>query len=105
MSTFDGPLPKVIEGIKARISEQLREFQYLGDDGRFKVIPEYPEFTWFEGLVSAVTHRNYTHSGDHIRVMMYDDRMEILSPDKLPNVVMLENSIMSCPTPSTKRET
>ena len=89
--TFDGPLPKVIEGAKAMISEQLREFQYLGDDGRFKVIPEYPEFAWFEGLVNAVTHRNYAHSGDHIRVMMYDDRMEILSPGKLPNVVTLEN--------------
>ena len=82
--TFDGPLPKVIEGAKAMISEQLREFQYLGDDGRFRVIPEYPEFAWFEGLVNAVTHRNYAHSGDHIRVMMYDDRMEILSPGKLP---------------------
>ena len=89
--TFDGPLPKVIEGAKAMISEQLREFQYLGDDGRFKVIPEYPEFAWFEGLVNAVTHRNYAFSGDHIRVMMYDDRMEILSPGKLPNIVTLEN--------------
>ena len=28
--TFDGSLPKVIEGTKAMISEQLREFQYLG---------------------------------------------------------------------------
>lgn len=89
--TFDGPLPKVIEGAKAMISEQLREFQYLGDDGKFKIIPEYPEFAWFEGLVNAVTHRNYAHSGDHIRVMMYDDRMEITSPGKLPNVVTLEN--------------
>lgn len=89
--TFDGPLPKAIEGAKAMISEQLREFQYLGDDGRFKVIPEYPEFAWFEGLVNAVTHRDYAFSGDHIRVMMYDDRMEILSPGKLPSIVTLEN--------------
>ena len=89
--TFDGPLPRVIEEAKAMISGQLREFQYLGDDGKFKVIPEYPEFAWFEGLVNAVTHRNYAHSGDYIRVMMYDDRMEILSPGKLPNIVTLEN--------------
>lgn len=89
--TFDGPLPKIIDGAKAMISEQLREFQYLDDDGRFKVIPEYPEFAWFEGLVNAVTHRNYAFSGDHIRVMMYDDRMEIVSPGSLPNIVTLEN--------------
>lgn len=89
--TFDGPSPKVIEEAKAMISEQLREFQYLGDDGRFKIIPEYPEFAWFEGLVNAVTHRNFAHSGDHIRMMMYNDRMEILSPGKFPNVVTLKN--------------
>ncbi len=89
--TFDGPLPKVIDGAKAMISTQLREFQYLGEDGRFKIIPEYPEFAWFEGLVNAVTHRNYALSGDHIRVMMYDDRLEVISPGKLPNIVTLEN--------------
>lgn len=89
--TFDGPLPKTIEGAKEFISSQLREFQYLGDDGRFKVIPEYPEFAWFEGLVNAVTHRDYAMSGDYIRVMMYDDRLEITSPGKLPNIVTLDN--------------
>ena len=62
-----------------------------GDDGKPKIIPEYPEFAWFEGLVNAVAHRDYAHSGDHIRVMMRDDRTEMLSPGKLPNVVTLEN--------------
>ena len=89
--TFDGPLPKQIEGAKEFISSQLREFQYLGKDGKFKVIPEYPEFAWFEGLVNAITHRDYAMSGDHIRVMMYDDRLEITSPGSLPNMVTLEN--------------
>lgn len=89
--TFDGPLPKQIEGAKGFISSQLREFQYLGDDGRFKIIPEYPEFAWFEGLVNAVTHRDYAMGGDHIRVMMYGDRLEITSPGGLPNMVTLEN--------------
>jgi ATP-dependent DNA helicase RecG len=89
--TFDGPIPKVIEGAKQMISEQLREFQYLGNDGVFKIIPEYPEFAWFEGLINAVTHRNYAIAGDHIRISLYDDRMEILSPGKLPNIVTLDN--------------
>ena len=35
---------------------QLRDFQYLGDDGIFRSVPEYPEFPWFEGIVNAVTH-------------------------------------------------
>lgn len=89
--TFDGPLPRQIEGAQQLISSLLREFQFLGEDGRFETIPEYPEFAWFEGLVNAVTHRNYAFSGDYIRMTMYDDRMEILSPGRLPNIVTLEN--------------
>lgn len=89
--TFDGPIPRAIDEAKAMISSQLREFQFLGGDGVFKVIPEYPEFAWFEGLVNAVTHRNYAIAGDHIRVSIFDDRMEIQSPGKLPNIVTLDN--------------
>lgn len=88
---FDGPIPKVIEGATALIRNLLREFQYLGDDGVFQVIPEYPEFAWFEGLVNAVTHRDYAFAGDYIRVSMYDDRLEIQSPGRLPNIVTLDN--------------
>ncbi len=89
--TFEGPIPKVVDGAKAMISEQLRDFQFLGDDGLFKVVPEYPEFSWFEGMINAITHRNYGYSGDYIRISIFDDRMEIQSPGKLPNLVTLEN--------------
>ena len=79
--------------IKVRdfVPTQLREFQYLDDDGQFKTLPEYPEFAWFEGIVNAVTHRNYSIFGDYIRIMMFDDHLEIHSPGKLPNIVTVEN--------------
>lgn len=89
--TFDKCLPRIIEESKNFVSSQLREFQFLGDDGRFQIIPEYPEFAWFEGLVNAVTHRNYAMVGEHIRISLYNDRMEIFSPGSLPNIVTLEN--------------
>ncbi len=89
--TFDGPIPKTVDGASALIGSMLREFQYLGSDGRFRVIPEYPEFAWFEGLVNEVTHRDYAFSGDYVRVSMYDDRLEIQSPGRLPNIVTLDN--------------
>ena len=69
----------------------LREFQFLGPDGKFQTVPEYPEFAWFEGLVNAVTHRDYSFRGDYIRISMFDDRMEIISPGALPNIVTLDN--------------
>lgn len=63
----------------------------MDNDGQFKTLPEYPEFAWFEGIVNAVTHRNYSIFGDYIRIMMFDDRLEIHSPGKLPNIVTVEN--------------
>jgi ATP-dependent DNA helicase RecG len=89
--TFDGPIPKAVDEASALIKSMLREFQYLGEDGRFETIPEYPEFAWFAGLVNAVTHRDYAFAGDHIRISMYDDRLEIKSPGKLPNIVTVDN--------------
>lgn len=42
--SFCGPLPKVIQGAYELISSMLREFQFLGPDGKFQTVPEYPEF-------------------------------------------------------------
>ena len=89
--TFEGPIPKTVEGASLFVSGMLREYQYMDNNARFQTIPEYPEFAWFEGLVNAVTHRDYSNTGEHIRISMYDDRLEILSPGRLPNTVTLEN--------------
>lgn len=82
----------IIERAKIVISGQLREFTALNrDTGKFKTVPEYPEFAWQEGIVNAVTHREYGMAGCYIQVVMYDDRLEIISPGKLPNIVTIEN--------------
>lgn len=67
-------------------TDDYSDYKYM-----FQVVPEYPEFAWLEGVVNAVTHRNYGYSGDYIRVLIFDDRMEIQSPGKLPNLVTLEH--------------
>ena len=89
--TIEKPLHYLLTEGKQLIASQMREFQQLGKDGKFKKIPEYPEFAWLEGLVNAVTHRDYSISGEYIRVTMYDDRIEFLSPGKLPSIVTVEN--------------
>ncbi len=87
---FDACLYKTIEQAKEFISSQLREFTHLNPNGIFETVPEYPEFAWYEGLVNAVTHRDYSNNGEHITIKIYDDRLEINSPGKLGGFVTLE---------------
>lgn len=85
-------LLEIIDKAKDFISTQLREFTLLDEKtGKFQVVPEYPEFAWQEGIVNAVVHREYALTGSYIKVTMYDDRLEIESPGKLPNIVTVEN--------------
>ena len=88
--TFDSCLYKTIEQAREFINTQLREFTHLTKAGIFETVPEYPEFAWYEGLVNAVTHRDYGNSGEHITVKLYDDRLEIYSPGKLGGFVTLD---------------
>ncbi len=91
-TTVEEPLLKIIDKAKDYIASQLREFTMLNPQtGKFQTVPEYPEFAWQEGIVNAVTHREYAMSGSYIKVSMYDDRLEIESPGKLPNIVTVAN--------------
>jgi len=86
------PILKIIQTAKDFIGTQLREFIALDPKtGIFQTVPEYPEFAWLEGIVNAVTHREYAMTGRYILVSMYDDRLEIESPGKLPNIVTVDN--------------
>ena len=90
--TIECNILKLIDEARMFISSQLREFTALDPlTGKFKTVPEYPEFSWLEGLVNAITHREYGMSGNYILVTMFDDRLEIKSPGKLPNIVTVEN--------------
>ena len=89
---IEAPLTKIIDQAKDFIATQLREFTALDESsGKFLVVPEYPEFAWLEGIVNAVTHREYALTGAFITVTMYDDRLEIKSPGRLPSIVTINN--------------
>lgn len=89
--TVEKSLHILLQEMQQLLSSQMREFQFLDSNGRFRKVPEYPEFTWLEGLVNAVAHRNYSIRGDYVRVKMFDDRIEFVSPGKLPNIVTVDN--------------
>ena len=43
-----------------------------------------------EAVVNAVAHRDYTREGTDIEVSLYGDRLEVISPGRLPNGVTVE---------------
>lgn len=89
--TIEKPLHMALTEAQQLLKSQMRDFHRLGRDGKFVKVPEYPDFAWLEGLVNAVTHRDYSISGDYIRIIMFDDRIEFHSPGKLPSIVTVEN--------------
>lgn len=89
---IERPILRIIDEAKNFVSSQLREFTALNPEtGMFQIVPEYPEFAWLEGIVNAVTHREYGMSGRYIKISMFDDRLEIESPGTLPNIVNIGN--------------
>jgi ATP-dependent DNA helicase RecG len=50
----------------------------------------YPDKVFRESIVNACLHRNYAISGSRIRVFLFDDRLEVRSPGRLPNTVTIE---------------
>ncbi|MCI0444580.1 transcriptional regulator, partial [bacterium] len=51
--------------------------------------PELPEEALRETIVNALVHRDYTVRGP-IRLLIFNDRVEVHSPGKLPNTVDVE---------------
>ena len=51
---------------------------------------DYPENAFRELLANAISHRDYTIAGSQISVWIYDNRIEIKSPGRLPNTVTIE---------------
>lgn len=93
---IDGPIPPQLG--QARVV--IQQFQpvrraLVAADGRFGEVPLIPEEVWLEGVVNAVVHRSYSLAGDHIRVEIFDDRIEISSPGRFPGLVDLSDPLRS----------
>lgn len=86
---FEGPIPTILTDARPRIAQLVPLRRALDRTGRFSDMPLVPEDAWLEGLVNAVVHRSYSLAGDHIRVEIFDDRIEIHSPGRFPGIVDL----------------
>lgn len=84
---IEGAVPYQLMEARTVISEHQPRRRALSHEGRFESIPLVPEDAWLEGVVNAAVHRSYSLAGDHIRVEIFDDRMEIESPGRFPGLV------------------
>ncbi|HOP08517.1 MAG TPA: putative DNA binding domain-containing protein [candidate division Zixibacteria bacterium] len=85
---FSGPLPKLFEGALAFVMRNLHKVQ-AGRGVNAPGLPEIPEAVFEELLVNALVHRDYLVSAP-IRLFVFDNRIEIISPGHLPNNLTVE---------------
>jgi hypothetical protein len=80
---FAGPLRRVFDDALAFVMRNLRKVQ-AGRGVNSPGVPEIPPVAFEELLVNALVHRDYLISAP-IRLFIFDDRIEIISPGTLPN--------------------
>jgi len=90
---FEGPIPHQLMTARETIRQIQPVRRALTESGRFGDVALVPEDAWLEALVNAVVHRSYSLAGDHIRIEIFDDRMEVSSPGRFPGLVALSDPL------------
>ena len=86
---ISGPLDVQIKEA-ARFVQRNRRVAAHKDPQR-RDVPQYSARAVFEAVVNAVVHRDYAVSGSHIRLFMFNDRLELYSPGGLGNSMQVED--------------
>lgn len=66
------------------------------ENGRRIEKPAYPPEVLREAIVNAVIHRDYLLSSTDIELAVYSDRLEIISPGRLPNGITTDRMRTGC---------
>ncbi len=90
--TARGALPEQIRAAEAFLTTNMRKGARIADFKRQEK-PEYPLSAVREVIVNAVAHREYQIRGEEIRVLMFNDRVEVYSPGRLPGHITVENIV------------
>ena len=85
-------------GDAVRVIEQALDFvrrnttveAWIDDGGRRQERWDYPLEAVREAVVNAIAHRDYTITVTDIELSIYSDRLEVISPGRLPNTVTVE---------------
>lgn len=86
--TIEGDAYNIIYSAVEKTAEIIETIQKLGADGLENIV--YPQETLHEIITNAVLHRDYSLVSD-VQIRIFDNRVEIESPGKLPGHVTKEN--------------
>ncbi|WP_082521859.1 ATP-binding protein [Ramlibacter sp. Leaf400] len=100
--TIEGDIYNQIYAAVDKTKSLIEEAKKLGGEGLEAI--EYPHETLHEVIANAVLHRDYSITTD-IQIRIFDNRVEIESPGKLPGHVTLDNILdtQSARNPSVVR--
>jgi len=87
-----GPIPRLI-GSAIEVLEIQLSAEKLDENMQRGQVGSYPFPALREAVVNAVIHRDYQLSGRRIEIRMYDDKLVIVSPGKLPGWVTPANLV------------
>ena len=83
------PLQKMVEDAAAFIRKHMKVGGKIAGFRRVDY-PEYPIEAVREIIINALIHRDWSLIGHHIRIFMFDDRIEVHSPGKLMSGITIE---------------
>jgi ATP-dependent DNA helicase RecG len=87
---IDNTLDYQVDTALSVIKNNLRNPSAIVGTKRVDTGFTYSDKVFRELLVNGCVHRNYSITGSRIRVFHFDDRIEFISPGKLPNTVTIE---------------
>lgn len=88
----NGLTEQAIEFVRRNTSVTAR----LEGDARRLEQPDYPTEVIREAVVNALVHRDYLLSATDIELAIYSDRLEIISPGRLPNGITPARMRVGC---------
>lgn len=86
----------LVEDAVAFVRRNTRVLATFQDGARRVERRAYPEDAIREALVNALVHRDYLLSGTNVELSIYDDRLEIISPGRLPNGITPTHMAAGC---------
>lgn len=87
----------LVEQALAFVNRNIAVTGQLEEGGaRREEIPAYPLEAVREAVVNALVHRDYLLSSTDIELSIYEDRMEIVSPGRLPNGITPARMLTGC---------